>query len=266
MADADRKGAAFAATTVRVVAGVLIFFLAAELVTRLEIVPPIYLPRASTVLYRMFDLLRDPGFLRHVLATLQAWAVGLSLAILISVPLGVLIGTSEQAYKMVSPIIEFMRPIPSVALIPLGILLWGQGFSMKVILVAYATTWPILFNTVYGVHDVDPIAIETGRCFGLRPAAVLRNISLPSAAPFVFTGIRISASIGLIVVVGAELLASADSGIGSYILFVSSNGGQMDSVLAGAAIAGLVGVAINAILALVDRRLFGWRYLGGVPA
>jgi len=167
---------------------------------------------------------------------------------------------------MVSPIIEFMRPIPSVALIPLGILLWGQGFPMKVILVAYATTWPILFNTVYGVHDVDPIAIQTARCFGLRPAAVLRNISLPSAAPFIFTGIRISASIGLIVVVGAELLASADSGIGSYILFVSSSGGQMDSVLAGAAIAGLVGVAINAILARIDRRLFGWRYLGGAPA
>jgi NitT/TauT family transport system permease protein len=264
--DADRKYAAFAATAARVVAGVLIFFLAAEVVTRLEIVPPIYLPRASTVLYRMFALLQDPSFLRQVLATLQAWGVGLTLAILISVPLGVLIGTSEPAYKMVSPIIEFMRPIPSVALIPLGILLWGQGFPMKVILVAYATTWPILFNTVYGVHDVDPIAIQTARCFGLRPAAVLRNISLPSAAPFIFTGIRISASIGLIVVVGAELLASADSGIGSYILFVSSSGGQMDSVLAGAAIAGLVGVAINAILARIDRRLFGWRYLGGAPA
>jgi NitT/TauT family transport system permease protein len=258
-----RKSADIAATVARLVAGVLIFFVAAEFLTRIEIVPPIYLPRASTVLYRMFVLLQDANFLRHVLATLEAWIVGLTLAILVSVPLGVLIGTSEPAYRMIAPVIEFMRPIPSVALIPLGILLWGQGFSMKVILVAYATTWPILFNTVYGVHDVDPIAIQTARCFGLRPTAVLRRISLPSAAPFVFTGIRISASIGLIVVVGAELLASTDSGIGSYILFVSSNGGQMDSVLAGAAIAGMVGVFINAILATIDRRVFGWRYMGG---
>jgi NitT/TauT family transport system permease protein len=255
-----------AATAARLVAGVLIFFLAAELVTRLEIVPPIYLPRASTVLHRMLVLLQDPKFLRQVLATLEAWAVGLTIAIVISVALGVLIGASEPAYRMIAPVIELMRPIPSVALIPLGILLWGQGFSMKVILVAYAATWPILFNTVYGVHDVDPIAVQTARCFGLRPAAVLWRISLPSAAPFVFTGIRISASIGLIVVIGAELLASADSGIGSYILFVSSNGGQMDSVLAGAAIAGMVGVIINALLATIDRRLFGWRYLGGSPA
>jgi len=237
-----------------------------EFVTRLELVPPIYLPRASTVVRRMIELLQDPKFLRHVLATLHAWAVGLTFATLISLPIGILIGTSELAYKMSSPLIEFMRPIPSVALIPLGILLWGQGFSMKVILVAYAATWPILFNTVYGVHDVDPIAVQTARCFGLKQTAILRRINLPSAAPFIFTGIRISAAIGLIVVIGAELLASADSGIGSYILFVSLNGGQMDSVLAGAAIAGIIGAMINSGLGLIDRRFFGWRYLGATPS
>jgi NitT/TauT family transport system permease protein len=214
----------------------------------------------------MGELLQDPKFLRHVLATLHAWAVGLALATLISVPIGILIGTSELTYKMTSPLIEFMRPIPSVALIPLGILLWGQGFSMKVILVAYAAAWPILFNTVYGVHDVDPIAVQTAHCFGLKQTAILRRICLPSAAPFIFTGIRISAAIGLIVVIGAELLASADSGIGSYILFVSLNGGQMDSVLAGAAIAGIVGAMINSALGLIDRRFFGWRYLGATPS
>ena len=255
-----------AATALRVALGIFIFFLILEFVTRLELVSPIYLPRASTVVRRMIELLQDPKFLRHVLATLHAWAVGLTFATLISLPIGILIGTSELAYKMSSPLIEFMRPIPSVALIPLGILLWGQGFSMKVILVAYAATWPILFNTVYGVHDVDPIAVQTARCFGLKQTAILRRISLPSAAPFIFTGIRISAAIGLIVVIGAELLASADSGIGSYILFVSLNGGQMDSVLAGAAIAGIIGAMINSGLGLIDRRFFGWRYLGATPS
>jgi NitT/TauT family transport system permease protein len=242
--------------------GVIAFFMLVEFITSLELVPAIYLPRASTVVYRMIELLQDPKFLNNVLATLHAWAIGLALAALISVPVGILIGTSDLAYRMTAPLIEFMRPIPSVALIPLGILLWGQGFLMKVILVTYATTWPILFNTVYGVHDVDPIAIQTARCFGMKRMAVLRRISLPSAAPFIFTGIRISASIGLIVVVGTELLASAESGIGSYILFVSSSGGHMDSVLAGAAIAGIVGVLINWVLGLVDRHAFAWRYLG----
>jgi NitT/TauT family transport system permease protein len=246
----------------RRVGGVVAFFLLLEFVTSLELVPAVYLPRASAVVSRMVELLQDAAFLGHVGATLYAWGLGLALATLISVGLGILIGSSNLAYRMTTPVIEFMRPIPSVALIPLGIILWGQGLAMKVILVTYATVWPILYNTVYGVHDVDPIAVQTARCFGLGRLGILRRITLPSAAPFIFTGMRISASIGLIVVVGAELLASADSGIGSFILFVSSSGGHMDSVLAGAAVGGLVGVLINYIMGRLERRIFSWRYLG----
>lgn len=254
------------ASVSRIVIGIVAFFLILEFITSLGLVPAIYLPRASTVVARMAELLIDPKFLKQIVATLEAWAAGLALAILISVPAGILIGTSELAYKMTAPVIEFMRPIPSVALIPLAILLWGQGFLMKIILVAYATSWPILYNTVYGVHDVDPMAVQTARCFGLKHRAILWRISFPSAAPLIFTGIRISVSIGLIVVIAAELLASADSGIGSYILFVSLNGGQMDSVLAGAAIAGIVGVLINSLFGMIDRRLFGWRYFGAAAS
>jgi NitT/TauT family transport system permease protein len=246
----------------RLAAGIVAFFLVAEFITRLEIVPPIYLPRASVVVERIVGLLSEPAFLVHVGWTLYAWAIGLSLASVVGIADGVLIGSSDLAQRMSSAIVEFMRPIPSVAIIPLGMILWGQGLAMKVILVTYATLWPILYNTIYGVHDVDPIALQTARAFGLRPMAVLRRITLPSAAPFIFTGIRISASMGLIVVVGAELLASADRGIGSFILFASSSGGQMDTVLAGAAIGGLLGLVINGILSSLDHRLFGWRYLG----
>lgn len=246
----------------RLAAGAFLFFLVAEFITRLELVPPVYLPRASTVVLRMIELLQDPQFLGNVTHTLHAWALGLLCATLVTVPLGILIGTSDLAHRMAMPLVEFMRPIPSVALIPLAILLWGQSLTTKVILVGYATSWPILYNTIYGVHDVDPIATQTARCFGLDRFATLRRITLPSAAPLVFTGIRISASMGLIVVVGIELLAGADSGIGSYILFVSSTGGHMDSVLAGAAIAGLFGLAINAIFGAVERRAFAWRLMG----
>ena len=246
----------------RLAAGIVAFFLLTEFITRLEIVPPIYLPRASIVIEKMVGLLFNPTFLGHVGWTVYAWAIGLLLASIVGIGLGVLIGSSDLAQRMSSAIIEFMRPIPSVAIIPLGMILWGQGLAMKVILVTYATLWPILYNTIYGVHEVDPIALQTARSFGLRSMAVLRRITLPSAAPFIFTGIRISASLGLIVVVGAELLASADRGIGSFILFASSSGGQMDTVLAAACIGGLLGLAINGILSSLDHRLFGWRYLG----
>ena len=247
----------------RGVAGVILFLLIAEFVTRLEIVPPIYLPRVSTVIARLDNLIFNPAFLWDIVATLYAWAIGLIFASVLGVAFGTLIGSSEIAYRMTSPVIEFLRPIPPVAVIPLGMILWGQGLSMKVILVAYATLWPILYNTIYGVHDVDPVALQTGRSFNLGSFAVWRRITLPSAAPFVFTGFRVAASMGLIVIVGTELLASAGSGIGSFILFASSNGGQMDTVLAAATIAGIIGVAVNGSLAAIEQRLFRWHYRHG---
>jgi NitT/TauT family transport system permease protein len=241
--------------------GIALFLALAEAVTRAQLVDATYLPPATTILGRIAELLTTGSFLGEVGATLLAWAIGLGIAIGIAVPLGILLGSSNLAYRMSSVVVELMRPIPAVALIPLAILVWGQGLEMKVVLVAYATVWPILYNTIYGVHDVDPVAVETARSFGARRPSILRRVTLPSAAPFVFTGIRVAASIGLIVVVGAELLAGAANGIGTFILIQGSNGDRADLVLAGAAVAGILGVLIDLSLRAVERRLFAWRGL-----
>jgi NitT/TauT family transport system permease protein len=239
--------------------GALVLFLAVELLTRVSGISEEYLPHASSVVARLLRLLLDPGFLFDVLSTLVAWALGLSAAVLLGVAFGALLGLSARAYRIGLPIVNLMRPIPSVCIIPLAILVMGQGLSMKVLLVGYATIWPILINTIYGVQSADPIGIDAARCFGLPRTAVLRHIIFPAAAPMIFTGIRISASIGLVVLVSAELLAATSSGIGSFIFRASSSGGNMDAVLAGAVLAGVVGVVINASLGAADRRLFRWR-------
>jgi NitT/TauT family transport system permease protein len=241
------------------VLGIALFFALAEAITRAQLVDATYLPPASTIAGRVVELLTTGSFLGEVGATLLAWAIGLSLALLIAVPLGILLGSSVRAYRMSSVVVELMRPVPAVALIPLAILVWGQGLQMKVVLITYATVWPILYNTIYGVHDVDPVAVETARSFGARRMSILRRVTLPSAAPFVFTGVRVAASIGLIVVVGAELLAGAANGIGTFILIQGSNGNRADLVLAGATVAGILGVLIDFSLRAVERRLFAWR-------
>jgi NitT/TauT family transport system permease protein len=238
--------------------GVLVALAIAELITRAELVGGGTLPPASDVVKQVGHLLTDGDFLSDLWATVLAWALGLAIATVISVPLGIVLGMSKIASQASSAVIEFMRPIPAVALIPLAILVWGQGLTMKLVLVAYATIWPILFNTVYGVHDVDAGAVQAARAFGLPRLAIVRRVILPSAAPFVLTGIRISASVGLIVLVGAELLAGAATGIGAYISQVSQDDSQLDLVLAAAAIAGLLGVVSNMLLGWADRRLFAW--------
>ena len=233
-------------------------FLLAELVTRLEIVDPTYLPPASTVVVATGRVLLDPEFLGHVGATLAAWAIGLGVAVAIAVPLGVVLGSWWRSYLASTAAIEFLRPIPSVALIPLAILLLGRGLDMKVLLVAYASVWPILFNTIYGVREVDPLSRDTGRVFGLGRVSVLWRIALPAASPFIATGVRVSAAIALILAISAELIAGGSQGLGVWMLANSQTGVPRELLYAGIVVAGLLGLTINALLAAGERRLFAW--------
>jgi NitT/TauT family transport system permease protein len=240
-------------------AGAIGFFLVLEFFTRLGLVDRVYLPPASTVLTSMAVLLMDPGFLGEVAATLLAWAVGLTIAVGLAVPAGAALGSSNLAYRGAQAVVEFLRPIPSVALIPLAVLLYGQGLQMKVFLIAYAASWPILVNAIYGVHDVDPVAKETARSFGFGRMAILARVSLPSAAPFIATGVRTASAVALIIAVAAELVAGAESGIGKFIVEAGSSGERADLVYAATAVAGLLGFLTNFLLVRVERRLFAWQ-------
>lgn len=246
-------------TIIRGAIGLLAFFVIAELISRSGIVNEFYFPPTSLVLVRVGELLVTPDFLLQVFATLQAWAVGLSICIIVAVTLGVILGSSRPVYSGSRAIIEFLRPIPSVALIPVAMLVLGNDLEMKVGLVIFSAAWPILFNTIYGMHDVDPIAKLTARSFGRGRLATLLQVSLPSAAPFIFTGIRISGSVALIVVVSAEFFAGASDGLGRWLLEAGSTGNRADLVYAGTIIAGLLGLAINGLLVLVERRFLSWQ-------
>jgi NitT/TauT family transport system permease protein len=239
-------------------AGLLVLLGLAELVTRLELVNPASLPPASTVLLTTGRILLDPEFLANVAGTLLAWSLGMTAAVVLAVPLGLLLGSSTRSYRAAVVAIELLRPIPSVALIPLAILLLGRGLDMKVALIAYAATWPILVNTIYGIRDVDPLAKETARAFGLGRAAILWYVSLRSATPFIATGVRISAAIALIVAISAELLAGGDRGIGTWMLARSQAGVPRELLYAGIVVSGLLGLALNTALAAGERRIAGW--------
>ena len=238
--------------------GVVAFILLSEIIAWSGIVSAEYLPPASSVIIEAGRLITTPEFVADVFATLQAWGLALLVAVAIGVPLGLLLGSSKISYMASSVVVNLLRPIPAVVLIPLAILVWGNGLGMKVGLAAFGILWPVLFNTIYGVRDVDPVARETAKSFGIRGFNVFRSVVIPSAAPFILTGVRIAASLGFIIVVGTELFAGATSGIGAFILNSSLGGGSTVTVIAGAAWAGLFGVIINAVLMGIDRRYFAW--------
>src|SRR5919201_5446282 len=140
---------------------------------------------------------------------MEGWALGLGIAAAAAIPLGIVLGSSILAYRSLRAVIEFLRPIPSVALIPLAVLVYGTGLESKVFLAVYASFWPILMQALNGVQDVDPVTMDTARSFGFGRLARLRRVTLPSSLPYVATGLRISSAVALILAVTAALVISS---------------------------------------------------------
>ena len=138
--------------------GVLACLALGELVGRSGLVERRFLPPASDVLAWVGDLVTEPTFGADLSSTLRGWLLGLLLAIAIAVPLGAVLGSLPGLNAAARVVVEFLRPIPSVAIIPVAILVFGLGVEMRIGVVAYAATWPILFNTIYGPMEVDPVA------------------------------------------------------------------------------------------------------------
>jgi NitT/TauT family transport system permease protein len=235
----------------RGLAGVLAFLLVWEVFGHSGAVRPELFPPASTVLTALAGLLTDPGFLADVLATVGSWAAAVVLAALVAVPAGLVLGSVAPIRAATRSLVEFLRPVPSVALL-------GRGPETTVTLAVYAAVWPLLLTTSYAMGEIDPVQTDTARAFGLSATRRLFTVALPHAAPFVMTALRVSAGIALILVVSSELLGAGTGGIGQFVFLAGSGGGRMDLVLAGTLTVGLLGCAVNAGLEQVQRRFLGW--------
>ncbi|HET9141191.1 ABC transporter permease [Actinophytocola sp.] len=221
------------------------------------------IPPFSVVLSRLVELLGDEAFLRDIVATVLAWAIAVVIAVTIAVPAGLLLGSIPGLRVATRAIVELLRPIPSVALIPAALVAIGGGPETKITLAIYAAVWPILFNTIYALDEIDPLLEETARSFGAGKTRVLTSVALPHAAPFIFTGIRLSAAIALIVVISVEFIAGALRGIGKFSLQAYEGGGRMDLLLAATLVAGAIGYLINEGLERFGRRKFKWSTVTG---
>jgi ABC-type nitrate/sulfonate/bicarbonate transport system permease component len=236
--------------------GISVVLTTFELASRTGVVSTRNFPPVSEMFQALWNLVATTEFWDLVWLTLQGWALGLGIAAMISIPLGILLGASRSLYRALRGVIEFLRPIPSVALIPLAVLVYGTGLDSKVFLAAFAATWPLLLQTIYGVQDVDPVATDTARSFGFsRPQRLLR-VTLPSAVPYIATGIRISSSVALILVVTAEIVIGAP-GLGREVN-LARQGGAFDLMYALIIATGLLGWGLNVLFIRAERRVLHW--------
>lgn len=191
-----------------------------------------------------------------VLSTLGSWAPGLLIATLCGVVGGIVLALLPWLEIATRPLLEFVRPIPSVALIPVALLTLGIGIEMQLAMIAFASIWPILFNAKVGVESVDPRYVESGRVFGLTRFERIFRIVIPSSLPMIATGIRTASAIALILSITVELLTGRP-GIGVYLQRVRLNG-QITEMWAAILVTGVLGYLVNTIFLTVERLVLPW--------
>ncbi|WP_043806984.1 MULTISPECIES: ABC transporter permease [Paenarthrobacter] len=238
------------------IAGIVGFLLLWELVPRVGIVEPRFLPPASEVIAALITDFGLTAFWVAVGETMLAWAIGLVMAIVLAVVLGFIIGSSMFLRKFTNSTVEFLRPIPSVALIPLAVLLFGVKIESTLMLVVYASFWQVFIQVLYGVADVDNVAMQTAKSYGLGTMARVRHVVFPTALPYLMTGIRLAASVALILAITAELVIGSP-GLGREIALAQS-GGAISGMYALVLATGLIGVVINLVMRFIERKTLSW--------
>ena len=237
-------------------AGLAVFLALGEAVPRLGVVKEAYFPPTSRIASALWDELRDGAFWSALGDTLTGWAIGLAIAVGAGVVVGVLVSVVPYLREATASTIEFLRPIPSVALIPLAVLLYGTQLKSVLLLVVYASFWQVLIQTLYGVQDVDPVAEETARSYGLGAWARVRHVLWPTALPYVMRGVRLAAAVALILAITAELVIGAP-GLGQRIAVAQSSQAVPD-LYALIVVAGLLGLIVNVGARTVERRALAW--------
>jgi ABC-type nitrate/sulfonate/bicarbonate transport system permease component len=188
--------------------------------------------------------------------TLESLFIGLVIASVAGAALGIAVGLSFWAEAATDVIVRMMRPLPSLALIPIAILVAGLGTEMTSGLVAFAAFWPVFINARYGTRQVEPRFLETGRALGFSRWELIWRIVLPSAAPAVATGIRIAVGMATVVTVSVELVAST-GGLGGYVVS-AEQGGSVPQMYAGIIVGGVIGWLLNLGVGVIARRALAW--------
>jgi ABC-type nitrate/sulfonate/bicarbonate transport system permease component len=227
-----------------------------ELAPRTGLVDEHYLPPFSAMVSSLVEQARTAEFWQSLLETLRGWAVGLTIAVVAGVALGIVIGGIPPVRAALNSTIEFLRPIPSVALIPLAVLLFGTDMRSTLLLVVYAAFWQVLVQVLYGVRDVDPVARETARSYRFRRLTQVRTVIWPTALPYVLTGFRLGAAVALILEITGELIIGSP-GLGKQIA-VSQSSGAVASMYALVIVVGLIGVGVNVLARATERRALRW--------
>lgn len=235
----------------------VVWSVAAGLVVGLRLFNPVFLPGPWVVAGALAELGLKGQLLVHVTATLERVAIGFAAGAVLAVALGVLAGAVRPVRNAVEPVVELLRPVPPLAVLPLFIVWVGIGEASKIGFIAYATFFPMFLTTVHAVGQIDPVLLRAARSLGARRLALFRRVVLPAALPDILTGLRLGVALSFFVIVISEFIG-AEHGLG-YLINDGRNFFLVAQMLGAAVVLGLLGWAGNALVRLAERRLLRWQ-------
>ena len=237
--------------------GIVIFLALWEALPRLGIVSDAYLSPPSAVIASIAQLVDTGQLWKHMAASLQRSLWGLVLASFSGVVLGLLIGSSRRLAAIVDPVLQLFRQISAFALFPVFILFLGIGELSKVAIIFWASFWPVLLSTVSGVKQVDRLLVNSALSMGASQRFIFFKVVLPASLPSIFTGVRLAGAYSITALVAAEMIG-AHSGLG-FLTLNSQETFQIPTMYAGILLLAVLGLVLNYLLALLERRLLRWR-------
>ncbi|MEV7340080.1 ABC transporter permease subunit [Streptomyces sp. NPDC093544] len=219
----------------------------------------LYFPPLSKIMSSFSDVWLSSMFMSEAVPSLQRFALGLLIAAVAGIGGGVLLGLWRGLGDAATPVLEFARATPGVALAPLAIVLFGIDSKTQVAIIAFAAVWPILLNTIDGVRSVDPVLIDVGRAYQISRRDRLLRVTLPSTGPQIMAGLNTAVAIGLIMIVVSEL-QGATNGIG-YTLLQQQRSYNTPAMWASIVLLGLLGCVLNVGFRAAERVILRWHRL-----
>ena len=217
-------------------------------------------PTPWQVVTGAFELIRDGTLFQHIGASLFRVGVGFGLAVIVAIPLGLWMGWVHGAYVTLNPLFQMLRPISPIAWIPIAILWFGVGDVSPIFLIFISSVFPMIVQTVTGVHTIEKRYLRAAANFGVSRATLFRQVVIPATFPQMIVGMRIGLGVAWLVVVAAEMIA-LHSGLGYLILDSRNAGNRYDLVVAGMIIIGLIGLLLDGLMRLLEGlKIVRWRY------
>ncbi|MEQ3553773.1 ABC transporter permease subunit [Pseudonocardia nematodicida] len=227
-----------------------------EVCTRTGILPGQDFPPATEIGAALLADLRGADLWNGIASSMSAWALGMALVTAVGVPVGMLLGASELSYRASYLTLEFVRTLPAIAALPLLLFIYGIGQQLTVVIVVLAALWPLLIQSMYGMRDVDPVAVATARVYGIGRARRFVLVDVPSCLPYIATGMRLSGTFALIFAIATSLIVGGQ-GLGAEMARAASIGDR-PLLYARVLVTGLIGLAVTAALVGIERRALRW--------